>query len=166
MVVKGVVEGTKLVHFFDADLQYRSDIEPVVHAEGREGALIGNGDGKLIGEQVTGSVRWSMYSGNCAYVFVQAGVEPPPGQHLCTVNPGGVIETDDGAQIWFDAKGYGLRGYDETQPHLWNLTMAIQFKTLDERYQNLNTTLGVLTSEFDEKAGRALWRVYIPEIGA
>lgn len=57
---------------------------------------MGNGDGKVIGEQVTGTIRWSMYSGNCAYVFVQAGVEPPPGQHLCTVNRGGVIETEDG----------------------------------------------------------------------
>jgi hypothetical protein len=106
-----------------------------------------------------------MYSGNCAYVFVQAGVEPPPGQHLCTVNPDGVIETDDGAQIWFDAKGYGLREFNETQPHMWNLSMAIQFKTSDERYQSLNTTLGVLISEFDEAVGRALWRVYIPGVG-
>jgi hypothetical protein len=161
MDVKHAVEGTKLMHFFDADLQYRSDVEPVVPAEGREGVLIGTGDGKVIGEQVNGTMRWSMYSGNCAYVFVQAGVEPPPGQHLCTVNPGGVIETGDGARIWFDAKGYGLRGYDENQPHLWQLTMGLQFKTLDERYQRLNTELGVLTSEFDESEGRALWQAYI-----
>lgn len=39
------VEGTNLVHFFDADLQYQLDVEPVVPAEGREGVLSGNGDG-------------------------------------------------------------------------------------------------------------------------
>jgi hypothetical protein len=48
---------------------------------------------------------------------------------------------------------------------MWNLSMAIQFKTSDERYQSLNTTLGVLISEFDEAVGRALWRVYIPGVG-
>ncbi len=85
-----------------------------------------------------------MYAGNCAYVFVRAGVEPPPGQHLCTVNPAGVIATDDGAQIWFDAKGYSLRGADLSQPHRWVLTMAV--------------------SEFDEHAGRALWHAFVPHV--
>jgi hypothetical protein len=102
-----------------------------------------------------------MYAGNCAYVFVRAGLEPPPGQHLCTVHPAGIIETSDGAQVWFDARGYGLRGADQGQPHLWGLTMAIQFTTTDPRYQWLNTTLGVVVSEFDERAGCALWRAFI-----
>jgi hypothetical protein len=156
-------EATQLSHLFEAELQYRSDMEPVVPPEGREGALIGNGDGSVQGEKLRGTMRWSMYSGDCAYVFVQAGVEPPPGQHLCTVHPGGVIETGEGARIWFDARGYGLRGYDQTQPHLWRLTMGIQFKTTDERYQWLNTTLGVMTSEFDESSGRARWQANIPQ---
>ena len=83
-------------------------------------------------------------------------------QHLCTANPGGVIETDDGAEIWFNAKGYGLRGADASHPHMWRLTMGIQFKTADERYQWMNTTLGVLVSEFDESVGRAHWWIYAP----
>src|SRR5258707_6234134 len=40
--------------------------------------------------------------------------------------------------------------------------MAIQFSTTDPRYQWLNTTLGVVVSEFDERAGRSLWRAFIP----
>ena len=95
-----------------------------------------------------------MYAGNCAYVFVRAGLEPS-GQQLCTTHPAGIIETSDGAQVWFDARGYGLRGTDQGQPHRWRLTMAVQFTTTDRRYQWLNTTLGVVVSEFDERAGRA-----------
>jgi hypothetical protein len=156
------MEGFDLKHLFTATLSYRPDLDPIVPQDGRDGALIGNGDGEMEGENLKGKIRWSMYSGNCAYVFVQAGVDPTPGQHLCTVSPGGVIETDDGAQIWFDARGFGLRGFDESLPHLWVLTMSIQFKTTDDRYDWLNSTLGSVTSEFDDSAGKAVWRVFIP----
>jgi hypothetical protein len=158
------IQGTHLSHFFDARLQYQTDMEAMVSGENREGALIGVGDGIVTGEKIQGNIRWALYSGNCAYVFVQAGIEPPPGQHLCTVNPGGVIETDDGAEIWFDAKGYGLRGADATKPHMWTLTMAVQFKTANERYAWLNNILGVLVSRFDEASGSALWQVHIPYV--
>jgi len=151
-----------LTPLFEARLQYQSDMKVVVSAETREGELVGSGDGTVTGASLSGKVRWSMYAGNCAYIFVRAGVEPPPGQHLCTVHPAGIIATDDGAEIWFDAKGYGLRGADQSQPHLWALTMAVQFTTTDRRYQWLNTSLGVVVSEFDERAGRALWQAFVP----
>ena len=161
-IINGKGETGLLTSLFEARLQYRSDMEVVVAAENREGELVGSGDGSVSGDLLSGTVRWSMYAGNCAYVFVRAGILPPPGQHLCTVHPAGVIETSDGAEIWFDARGYGLRGADQSQPHLWKLTMAVQFTTTDQRYQWLNTTLGVLVSEFDEQAGRALWRAFVP----
>jgi len=155
-------EAGLLTLLFEARLQYQSDMEVVVSGETREGELVGSGDGTVTGAAFSGTVRWSMYAGNCAYVFVRAGLEPPPGQHLCTIHPAGVIETSDGAQVWFDARGYGLRGADQGQPHLWVVTMAMQFTTTDPRYQWLNSTLGVAVSEFDERAGRALWRVFLP----
>lgn len=158
---QGKVETGLLRPLFEASLQYQSDMEVVVSAETREGELIGSGDGCVTGDQLSGNVRWSMYAGNCAYVFVRAGVEPPPGQHLCTVHPAGVIKTSNGAEIWFDAKGYGLRGADHGQSHLWMLTMAVQFTTTDPRYEWLNTTLGVMVSEFDERVGRALWHAFV-----
>src|SRR5215467_2920696 len=149
---------------FEARLQYQSDMDAIVSAETREGELIGSGDGCVWGDRLNGNARWSMYAGNCAYVFVRAGLEPPPGQHLCTVHPAGVINTSDGAEIWFDARGYGLRGADQSQPHLWRLAMAIQLTTTDQRYQWLNTTLGVAVSEFDERTGRALWHVFVSPV--
>ncbi len=153
-----------LEHLFDAELRYKSDMDVVVPVEGREGELIGSGEGTVTGEKIRGTVRWSFFAANCAYLLVKAGVEPPPGQHLCYTNPGGVIQTEDGAQIWFDAKGYGLRGYDEAQPHKWRLTMALQFNTDDERYRWLNTTLGVWEGRFDEKTGHARYRAYVQVI--
>ena len=160
--IQGRVETGLLNPLFEARFQYQSDMEVVVSAETREGELVGSGDGTVTGALISGTVRWSTYAGNCAYVYVLAGLEPPPGQHLCTVHPAGVITTDDGAEIWFDARGYGLRGADQSQPHLWVLTMALQFKTTDQRYQWLNSTLGVAVSEFDEQAGRALWHAFVP----
>ncbi len=150
----------RLEQLFEAELRYQPGMEVVVPAEGREGELLGSGDGTIIGEKLRGRIRWSMFTADCVYPLVQAGVTPPPGQHLCTTNPGGVIETDDGAQIWFDAKGYGLRGYDAARPHLWHLTMALQFSTTDERYHWLNTTLGVWEGEFDENTAQAHYRAY------
>ncbi len=161
-MIQGKTEADLLTPLFEARLQYQPDMEAVVPAETREGELIGNGDGTVSGDLLSGTVRWSMYAGNCAYVFVRAGLEPPPGQHLCTVHPAAIITTSDGAEIWFDAKGFGLRGADQSQPHLWVLTMGVQFTTTDPRYQWLNSTLGVLVSEFDERTGRALWHAFVP----
>src|SRR5713226_9939577 len=161
---KGKGETGLLTPLFEARLQLQSDMEVVVSAETREGELVGSGDGRVSGALLSGTARWSMYAGNCAYVFVLAGLEPPPGQHLCTVHPAGVIETSDGAEVWFDARGYGLRGADQSQPHLWVVTMAVQFKTTDQRYQWLNSTLGVAVSEFDELTGRALWQAFVSPV--
>jgi hypothetical protein len=160
--IQGRGETGQLTPLFEARLQYQLDMEVVVSAETREGELVGSGNGTVTGASLSGKVSWSMYAGNCAYVFVRAGLEPPPGQHLCTVHPAGVIVTDDGVEVWFDAKGYGLRGADQSQPHLWALTMAMQFTTTDRRYQWLNSTLGVVVSEFDERSGRALWHALVP----
>lgn len=148
-------------HLFDATLQYQDDMQVVVPAEGREGVLIGSGNGTVHGKTIRGTIRWSMYSGNCAYLLVKKGIEPPPEQHLCTVNPAGVIETDDGAKIWFDAKGYGLRGANALFPHQWHLTMSLRFETDDPRYRWLNTTLGMWQGEFDEREGKACYQAFV-----
>ncbi|MBI4787312.1 MAG: DUF3237 family protein [Chloroflexi bacterium] len=72
-----------------------------------------------------------------------------------------MIETDDGAEIWFDAKGYGFRGADAHFPHRWHLTMSLRFETEDARYRWLNTTLGMWQGEFDEQAGKASYQAFV-----
>ncbi len=58
----------------------------------------------------------------------------------------------------------GLRGADQNQPHLWVVTMGVQFTTTDQHYQWLNSTLGVVVSEFDERTGHALWHAFVPPV--
>lgn len=54
---------------FKANLQYRSESESdaVVATEGREGVYIGSGDGTVAGDRLRGTLRWSLWSGNCLY---------------------------------------------------------------------------------------------------
>lgn len=148
---------------FEAELRYTSEspADAVIAPEGREGVYIGSGDGTISGEILQGTIRWSFYSADCVYLLVRSGEEVPPGQHLCYENPGGFIETNDGARIRFDAKGYGLRGFDSARPHLWRLTMALQFSTEDARYAWLNTRLGVWEGQFNEQTQSANYRAYL-----
>ncbi len=95
------------------------------------------------------------------YLLVRRGEEVPPGQHLCYDNPGGFIETNDGASIRFDAKGYGLRGFDPSRPHLWRLVMALQFSTEESRYAWLNTRLGVWEGQFNEQTQSGSYRAFL-----
>jgi hypothetical protein len=147
---------------FKADLEYRSDSQSdaVVTAEEREGVYIGSGDGTVIGDRVRGTVHWSLWSGNCLYPVVRSGQSVPEGLHLCTINPSGFIETQDGARIRFDGRGYGLRNPEKYQT---NLTLV--FGTDDARYEWLTKVVAVMNGEFDEKTGRAIWNVYIPSGG-
>jgi hypothetical protein len=42
---------------------------------------------------------WSLYAGDCLYLRIRKGEAVPDELHLCTLNPGGFIETQDGARI-------------------------------------------------------------------
>ena len=145
-----------LEKLFKADLRYKSESESdaVVPGEGREGVYIGSGDGTAIGAKLRGTLRWSLWSGNCLYLAVRSGQLVPENLHLCTLNPVGFIETEDGARIRFDGRGYGLRSAEQYQT---NLTLV--FSAEDVRYEWLTKVLGVMQGEFDEKTGRDLERL-------
>ena len=152
---------SKLEQLFVAKLQYNDQVDVKIPMEGRTGDFIGRGDGIVKGEKINGTITWAYYAENCAYLWTKKGQEPPPDLHLCKNNPGGFIKTSDGAEIRFDARGYGFRGADASRPHIWQLTCALQFYTEDQRYAWLNTALGVWEGEFDEIAGRATYRAFI-----
>ncbi len=150
-----------LVHLFDADLQYQQDIEPLVPSEGREGELIGSGDGTVNGDRLVGRLRWSMFAADC--VFRVDGFETSSsGDHVCTTNPALVLETDDGATIWIDAKGYGLRR--ESAAPNWRLTASLRFQTDDPRYSWLDNAFGIWEGVFDEDARHARYRAFLQAI--
>jgi Protein of unknown function (DUF3237) len=167
--MSGVIAQTKkslvsanagLEHLFDFDLEGRAG-EPFISAKDREGPFIGNGIGTINGKEIQGKIKMSFFAVDCAYLLVQAGVDPGPGQHLCKEHDGGIIETEDGAKITFDTRGYGLRGADPSNPKKWRLAMAVQFSTKDKRYQWLNAAFGLWEGQFDEEKGRASYKAYI-----
>lgn len=127
----------------------------------QDGDLIHSGEGTVRGSRIRGRIRWSFYARDCVYLLVRSGATPPPGRHLCYTHPTGSIETDDGASIRFDARGYGLRGYDPHHPERWRLSMGLQFQTDDPRYQWLNSTLALWEGRFDEKAQVARYRAFV-----
>ena len=155
---EALVTGT-LVHLFDAAVRFTSESldDAVVTPDEREGEYRGSGDGVATGERVRGRLRWSFYAGNCLYPQIRRGEAVPDDLHLCTLNPGGYIESDDGARIAFDGRGYGLRS-----PDRYRLSMTMAFRTDDARYAWLNRVLGVMTGDFHEKTNRAEWHVYVP----
>jgi len=153
------VERDRPARLFSAVLQYRSEAEQgaVVAPEGHEGEYIGSGDGSATGDRLRGTLHWSLWAGACVYPRVRKGQTVPDGLHLCTMNPVGFIETQDGARIRFDGRGYGLRS-----PGAYRTSLTLVFGTEDPRYAWLTSVLGLVQGEFDEKAGRATWDVYIP----
>ena len=153
----------ELEPLFEAELRYTSSSpdEAIIPPDDRDGEYIGSGTGTVRGEKISGRLHWSFYAADCSYLLVLDGREVPPDRHLCRANPGGVIETEDGAKIEYDARGYGLRGYDPARPHLWRLTMALHFRTDDERYAWLDGGLGIWEGEFDETTKTASYRAFL-----
>lgn len=140
----------------------RPDAPVVVPAGDRDGVLLGSGDGTVRGDLLDGRLRFSMYSAECpmdpGFLDGIGTSLDDLGDHVCRVTPGGVIETDDGARIQFDVKGFGLR---TTEPDVrWSLTGGIRFATDADEYAWLNRLMGVWDGEFFEHDGTARYRVH------
>ena len=88
----GRVASELLTGLFTAVLQFRSasPADAVVDALD-QGAYIGSGDGTVEGNEVRGTVSWSLYAGDCLYPLIRAGQSVTEDLHLCTLNPGGFI---------------------------------------------------------------------------
>jgi hypothetical protein len=146
-----------LEHLFDAELAYRTDMAPVVPPEGRVGKLLGSGEGRAQGPRIRGTIRFSFYEEGCpldpGFLDAPADATLAEGDYLCKTNPGGVIETDDGAAIQFDAQGFALRL--EARAPTWKVASAIRFATDAPAYRCLNDVLALYEGEFDERTGRA-----------
>jgi Protein of unknown function (DUF3237) len=134
-----------LAHLFDAELVYRSDMEPLT-SEG-EGELIGSGDGTVVGETIAGALAWTLFE--------------RPGSLVCAMNPVAVIETDDGARVRLEARGFARRS-DEASP-IWAVAATLRFESDHERYRWLDNALGVWEGEFDADAHRARYQAYVLE---
>ena len=79
-----------LERLFDAELVYRSEMEPLT--EEGEGELIGSGDGSVAGPAIAGQLAWTLFE--------------RPGKLVCAMNPVTVIETEKGARVRIEARGF------------------------------------------------------------
>lgn len=152
----------RLEPLFDVEWRIEPDAPTVAGPEDRDGAHIGNGTGVVYGPAVDGRVRFSFYTAECPYdpgFMESSGLTwDDLGDHVCRIDPAGVIETADGATIQFEVRGFGLRL--ERRAPLWSLTGAVRLVSADERYRWLNDLAAVWEGEFDEATGTARYRVH------
>lgn len=140
-----------LHHIFDAKLTHLVDAPPL-QTEG-DGALIGSGKGVVTGPVVSGTLRWTLFE--------------HPGTLVCAMNPVLVLDTQDGASIRIDGRGYARR--DSESSSVWRVAATLQFETDDGDYAWLEGALGFWEGEFVAHEGRASYRAYTsaaPEVPA
>ena len=148
---------------FDAELTYVESMRPVVAVESREGRFIGSGTGSVTGRDIAGVIRWSMFAADCRF-SLDASADPnagllASGDHLCKTDPVMVIDTHDGATIWVEGRGFGLR--KQHQHPEWTLTTALRFETQHPKYLWLNRIVGAWEGNFDEGKQRAIYRAFV-----
>jgi hypothetical protein len=135
-----------LEQLFDAELNYRPGMKPIT-ANG-EGKLRGSGEGSVTGPIVRGALRWTLFEGS--------------GDLVCTMNPTIAIDTDDGASIGVEARGYGRR--EACTDQRWRVAATLLFNVTDERYGWLSGALGLWEGTFDEEQGSAHYRAFLQSL--
>ena len=140
-----MIRPKQLQTLFDIELQYVEGKQRVLTEPGRTGEYLGSGEGTVSGDKVNGRVHWDLFE----------KVEPT----ICESNLRGLIETEDGATIRFDALGFFRR---PTQPddQIWVNASAVTFHTENGRYRWLNEVTGVWRGTFDMAAYRHHYQVY------
>jgi hypothetical protein len=137
-----------LKHLFDAELEYRPSMQPLV--DSGEGELIGSGDGWVAGPRIEGTLHWTLFE--------------VPGRLVCSMNPVAVIETGDGARLELEARGFARRRTESSR--VWAVAATLLLQSDDASYAWLNAALAVWEGEFDANAHRARYRAYLMADGA
>lgn len=132
-----------LEHLFDAELDYREGMPPI--SDTGDGVLVGSGDGSVDGPKVRGRLRWTLFE--------------EPGELVCTMNPSIAIDTDDGASIAVEGRGYASR--ERPSEQRWRVAATLKFSTREQRYAWLDGALGVWEGEFDSARHRARYRAFV-----
>lgn len=118
----------------------------------REGSGYGDGRGRVTGERLAGSVRWSNHPHRR-----EDGVLVPDAH--------GVIETDDGARVLFHLGGRSRP--IEGSPTLRAIVSPATFEAEDDRYRWLNDVIAVGEGVIDFETLRLRMRYYrcVEEVG-
>jgi len=136
-------------HLFDMELQYSDTAIECMPAGMKEERIIGSGEGTVKGPKITGTIWWSNY-------------ETTVRQGLCKLQIPGIIKTEDGAEIQFEARGMAMVP-DKARPTKWLASGVFYFQANDDkngRYGWLNNTLAIYEGEFDMETAHAVYRAY------
>jgi hypothetical protein len=139
------IQSEYLSHLFDIELIFNWEMSPVTSRETRAGEYVGSGEGTIKGSRIRGTVRWDIFEER--------------EETLCRSSLVGEIETDDGAKIRFDSRGFFIKP-DESNPNRWITSAAVRFDTADPRYKRLNLLLAVWEGEFNMAKGRNNYHAY------
>ena len=132
---------------FEVELQFQQGMAKVNSVENLGGEYVGSGVGTVRGLRINGTVRWDLFEER--------------EESLCRSNLVGVIDTNDGAQIQFDSRGFFIKP-DESDPNKWITSASVRFNTADQRYDSLNSYLAVWEGEFDMAKLRHHYYAYVP----
>lgn len=135
----------RLELLFDIELDYEGGFVVMAPYGEREGSGYGDGSGRVFGDRLNGSVRWSNHPHRR-----EDGVLVPDAH--------GVIATDDGARILFHLGGYSHPS-DES-PNLRKIVSPATFATDDDRYRWLNDVIAVGEGTIDFETLRLRLRYY------
>jgi hypothetical protein len=149
MLKPGAAQHEHLEYLFELGLQFQWEMPPVTSHEAREGEYIGSGEGTANGSKINGTLRWDLFEER--------------EESLCRSNLTGVIETNDGAQIQFDSRGFFIKP-DEANSNRWITSASVHFRTTNERYEWLNARLAVWEGEFDMVTFRHHYHVFLRAI--
>jgi hypothetical protein len=75
------------------------------------------------------------------------------------MNSVAVIETDEGARVRIEARGFARRENEASRK--WAVAATLRAESEHERYRWLEKALGVWEGEFDAEAHRARYRAYL-----
>jgi len=145
MEKQSTTQNEHLEHLFEMELQFRQAATPVTSPDDRAGEYVGGGDGTVKGPRIHGAVRWDLCEER--------------EETLCRSSLTGVIETNDGAQVRFDSRGFFIKP-DQSNPNKWITSASVHFDTADARYEWLNRLLAVWAGEFDMETYRHHYQAY------
>ncbi len=134
-----------LEFLFEMELDYEGGFFVMAPYGEREGRGYGDGRGRVFGDRLSGSVRWSNHPHRR-----EDGVLVPDAH--------GVIETDDGARILFHLGGYSHP--IEGSPKLRVIVSPGTFASDNEHYRWLNDVIAVGEGLIDFETLRLRLRYY------
>lgn len=102
-----------------------------------------------------------MYTGDCpldpGYLELADPEPQAEGDHVCTVHPDAILETDEEAVIELDLPGFGL--WLESRAPICFVNGSLRMFTADQRYRALTDGLYIFEGEFHESTDRVGYHV-------